>query len=308
MFEGYLIRERLGAGGMGVVYRARHPRLKRDVALKVLHEQWAHDPGTRAAFDREAALVSQLEHPNIVQVYDRSAPEEEALWLSMRHITGGDVAALLKLAPNGLPVEQVVALVTDSAHALDHAHAVGILHRDVKPANLLVENDPRHGQKAVLTDFGIARAADSATTATSIAMSLPYAAPERFTAGPVDHRADIYSLGCTMFQLFIGQVPFPRNAPIEYMTAHLTAAIPSLRTRRPDLPAFLDTVIATVLAKDPAERYSSCQELVSDLLRAITATTLAPTRHEQAPAASGEDQKVVDARRVLIPRIRGIPH
>ncbi|MFE6863461.1 protein kinase [Nocardia sp. NPDC057668] len=295
MFEGYLIRERLGAGGMGVVYRAQHPRLKRDVALKVLHEQWSHDRSSRVAFDREAALVSQLDHPNIVQVYDRSAPGDEALWLSMRLIGGGDVATLLRGSPRGLPVEEVVALVSDAAYALDHAHAAGILHRDVKPANLLIEHDPRHGQKAVLTDFGIARAADSATTATSIAMSLPYAAPERFTAGQVDHRADVYSLGCTMFELLTGQVPFVRRAPIEFMTAHLTAAIPSLRDRRPDLPAFLDMVVATVLAKYPGERYSSCQELVTDLLRAVTATTSAPPPPE-APVAVWEDLQVFGAR------------
>ncbi|MFC7429922.1 serine/threonine-protein kinase [Nocardia tengchongensis] len=297
VFAGYLIKARLGAGGMGVVYLARHPRLKRDVALKVLHDQWAAEAGTRAAFDREAALVSQLDHPNIVQVYDRSDPGDEALWLSMRHIAGGDAAALLAGAPRGLPIEQVVALVTDTAHALDHAHAQGVLHRDVKPANLLLEHDPRHGQKTVLTDFGIARAADSATTATSVAMSLPYAAPERFTAGPVDHRADIYSLGCTMFQLLTGQLPFPRQAPIEFMTAHLTAAVPSAHALRPDLPVYLDAVIATALAKDPADRYHSGQELVADLRRAVTATTLAPPRAPATPPTVETNQELTDARR-----------
>ncbi|MRH87619.1 tetratricopeptide repeat protein [Nocardia sp. SYP-A9097] len=296
VFAGYVIKARLGAGGMGVVYLARHPRLKRDVALKVLHDQWAAEAGTRAAFDREAELASQLDHPNIVQVYDRSDPVDPALWLSMRHIAGGDATALLAAAPGGLPVEEVLALITDTAYALDHAHTHGVLHRDVKPANLLIEHDPRHGRKAVLTDFGIARAVDSATTATSIAMSLPYAAPERFGAGPVDHRADLYSLGCTMFQLFTGQVPFPARAPLEFMTAHLSAPVPSVRVLRPDLPVFLDAVIATVLAKNPADRYPSGQDLVADLRRAVTATTLAPPHAPATPPTVETDRKPSDTR------------
>ncbi|MFB7720186.1 serine/threonine-protein kinase, partial [Nocardia sp. NPDC056100] len=278
---------------MGVVYLARHPRLKRDVALKVLHDQWALDQGARAAFDREAALVSQLDHPNIVQVHDCSDPEDEALWLSMRHIAGGDAAALLAGTSGGLPIEQVIRLVTDTAHALDHAHAKGVLHRDVKPANLLLEQDPRHGQKAVLTDFGIARTADSATTVTGIAMSLPYTAPERFAAGSVDHRADIYSLGCTMFQLLTGQLPFPRQAPVEFMTAHLTAPVPSAHAIRLDLPVHLDSVIATALAKDAADRYPSGQALVADLLRAVTVTTLTPRSAAQFSAAPVDTSRLM---------------
>ncbi|MCU1645432.1 MAG: serine/threonine protein kinase [Nocardia sp.] len=292
VFAGYVIKARLGTGGMGVVYLARHPRLKRDVALKVLHEQWAAEAGTRAAFDREAELASQLDHPNIVQVYDRSDPGDRALWLSMRHIAGGDAAGLLAAAPGGLPAEEVLALIIDTAHALDHAHTHGVLHRDVKPANLLIEHDPRHGRIAVLTDFGIARAVGSATTATSVALSLAYAAPERFAYGPVDHRADIYSLGCTMFQLFTGQVPFPARAPIEFLTAHMSAPVPSVRILRPDRPVHVDAVIATALAKDPADRYPSCQELAADLVRAVTATTRAPS-----PAPVEEDREVAEARR-----------
>lgn len=151
----YVIERRIGAGGMGAVYLARHPRLKRVVALKVLYDGLGADRKVRRAFEREVELAARLDHPNIAAVYDRSGTDDEYLWLSMRHIVGGDLTGLLAREPAGLAPERVVRLIGDTARALDYAHGQGVLHRDVKPDNILVEEF--HGiERAVLTDFGIA--------------------------------------------------------------------------------------------------------------------------------------------------------
>ncbi|MEU0868795.1 serine/threonine-protein kinase [Nocardia brasiliensis] len=299
-FAGFTIERVLGAGGMGTVYLARHPRMPRRVALKVLTESFNADRKTRSAFDREARLAAGLEHPNIVSVYDRSAADDPALWLAMRYIDGGDAAGLLGDHPDGLAPERVVRLLTDAAHALDYAHAQGVLHRDVKPANLLIENDVRHGERAVLTDFGIARTLDDTVTLSGIAATFAYAAPERFSDAVADHRADVYSLGCTLFQLLTGQHPFSRKDQAAVIGAHLAAPPPTPRARRPDLPAALDTVIATAMAKSPRDRYDSCTALAEATARALAPAprpveTSRPepfsvsARHEPAPTtfASG---------------------
>ncbi|WP_063048047.1 serine/threonine-protein kinase [Nocardia vulneris] len=272
-FAGFTIERVLGAGGMGIVYLARHPRMPRRVALKVLTDSFHTDRKTRSAFDREARLAAGLEHPNIVSVYDRSAAEDPALWLAMRYIDGGDAAGLLGGHPDGLAPERVVRLLTDAAHALDYAHAQGVLHRDVKPANLLIEHDVRHGERAVLTDFGIARTLDDTVTLSGIAATFAYAAPERFSDAVADHRADVYSLGCTLFQLLTGQHPFPRKDQAAVIGAHLAAPPPTPRERRPDLPAALDIVIATAMAKSPGDRYDSCTALAEATAQALTRTS-----------------------------------
>ncbi len=259
----------LGAGGMGTVYLAQQPRLGRRVALKVLTETFGLDPKTRSAFDREAAVAARLDHPNIVPVYDRSPAGDPSLWLTMRYIDGGDVATLLDVNPGGLAPARAIRILADAARALDYAHAQGVLHRDVKPANLLIDNDQRHGERAVLTDFGIARTLDDTVTMSGIAVSFAYAAPERFTSADSDHRADIYSLGCTLFQLLTGQPPFPRKDQAAVVGAHLTAPPPAPRDVRPELPAELDAVIATALAKAPQERYSSCLALAEAATQAL---------------------------------------
>ncbi|MVU78233.1 protein kinase [Nocardia sp. ET3-3] len=189
-FAGYRIVRAIGSGGMGSVYLAEHLRLERVVALKVLHEKFTADPKARRAFEREATFAARLDHPNIFAVYDRSGSDDSTLWLSMRHIDGRDAVGLLLDEPDGLPAERAVRLITDAAHALDYAHGVGVLHRDVKPANLLIDHDPRAGERAVLTDFGIARTLDDTVTQSGLAATLAYAAPERFTNERADHRTD----------------------------------------------------------------------------------------------------------------------
>ncbi|MBO0856025.1 MAG: serine/threonine protein kinase, partial [Nocardia sp.] len=277
VFAGYTIEGLLGSGGVGVVYLARHPRLERRVALKVLSDMFAADPDAREAFDRETTLVARLEHPNIVTVHDRSGPEDPVLWLSMRHVTGGDADKLLTRTPEGLPPEQVVKLVSDVAEALDYAHDQGVLHRDVKPANLLLEPYPRHGQQALLSDFGIARRLEDTATRSSLSATFAYTAPERFRGERVDHRADIYSLGCTMFRLVTGRTPYPGTDQAAIMAGHLTEPPPAPTRMRPDLPPEWDGIIATALAKDPADRYPTCGELAAAARHAIGATPLSAT-------------------------------
>lgn len=269
-FAGFTIEAVLGKGGMGTVYLARQPRIQRRVALKVLAESFGATPKTRSSFDREAALAAGLDHPNIVAVYDRSAIDDPALWLTMRYIDGGDASALLDANPGGLAPERAVRLITGAAQALEYAHAHGVLHRDVKPGNLLIENDPRHGERAMLTDFGIARTLDDTVTMSGVAVSFAYAAPERFTNAPADHSADIYSLGCTLYQMLTGEPPFPHKDQAAVVGAHLTAPPPAPSELRPDLPAEMDAVIAAALAKAPRERYPSCMALAEAAAYALT--------------------------------------
>ncbi|MBY8854958.1 serine/threonine protein kinase [Nocardia sp. CA2R105] len=259
VFAGFTIERLIGVGGMGAVYLARHPRMDRRVAVKVVDDGAAADPQARKAFDRETALAAGLDHPNIVAVYDRSGPDDPALWLSMQYIDGGDANALLAAAPGGLPIDQVLRLIGDAARALDHAHSQGVLHRDVKPANLLVDRAGR----TLLTDFGIARSLDGTRTMTSVAATFAYAAPERFANLPGDQRADVYSLGCTLFELLTGRTPFPYADQAAVIAAHMTAAPPALSGIRRDLPPGLNEVIAIALAKDPDGRYRTCGDLAA---------------------------------------------
>ncbi|MFI5720295.1 serine/threonine-protein kinase [Nocardia sp. NPDC051750] len=259
MFAGYTIERRLGGGGMGVVYLAHHPRLPLHIALKVLNDSLAGNSDARKAFETEAELAAGLDHPNIVAIYDRSEPGDPVLWIAGRFIAGGDVAALLEAEPGGVDPDRAVRLIVGAAHALDFAHNRNVLHRDVKPANLLLANDPVHGEHVLLTDFGIARALDGTLTNSSVAASPPYVAPERFDpeqqTGP---RADQYSLGCTFYHLLTGQYPYPSEDWMAMALAHRVQPVPDPRALRPDLPVALTTVVATVLAKDPADRYPSC--------------------------------------------------
>ncbi|WP_153805286.1 serine/threonine-protein kinase [Nocardia sp. SYP-A9097] len=247
---GYVIVRALGGGRQGTVYLARHPRLPRGVALKVIHDGFSGDPKTRASFDREVELVSRLDHPNVVAVYDRNGLEDTHLWLSMRYVAGGDLAALLGGAPGGLDPDRAALLIAGTAQALDYAHGQGVLHRDVKPLNILLEHH-NGAERPVLTDFGIARALDDTVTASGIVATFAYAAPERFTSANVGHRSDVYSLGCTLFQLLTGYIPYPAKDPAAAIYAHVNEPIPSPRDRCPNLPPYLDAVLTTALAKNP---------------------------------------------------------
>ncbi|MFI9507951.1 serine/threonine-protein kinase [Nocardia sp. NPDC052566] len=211
-FEGYIIERQLGAGGMGRVYLARHPRLKRLIALKVLDEALADDPRVRYRFEQEAELAARLDHPNIVTVYDRNGAGSPGLWLSMKYVDGGDIAALIASRANGLDVHHAVQIITGAARGLDHAHRHGIVHRDVKPANLLIERDVEGGEHVLVTDFGIARALDDSTTTTGVVATIAYTAPSASVASRSTHaptstlsaaRSTNYSLAENLFRTAI---------------------------------------------------------------------------------------------------------
>jgi serine/threonine protein kinase, bacterial len=296
-FAGYTIVRLLGSGGMGEVYLAQHPRLPRRDALKVLPTALTADRDYRQRFSREADIAAELWHPHIVGIHDRGEFDGQ-LWLSMDYVEGTDAAELLRSGnPSGLPKALVFDIVSAVADALDYAHLRGLLHRDVKPANiLLTDGDPR-GRRITLADFGIARAIGdiSGLTATNMVMgTTAYAAPEQLMGADIDGRADQYALGCTAFHLLTGMAPYQNSNAAVVISQHLSAPPPSIGERRPDL-ADLSAAITKVLAKNPAERFASCSAFAAALTghqSVDTAATVAsratagPTARVAAPLVS----------------------
>jgi len=266
-FAGYTILRRLGSGGMAEVYLGQHPRLPRRDALKVMSEEITANTDFRKRFLREADLAATLWHPNIVQVHDRGEFEGH-LWISMDYVEGTDAAQLVKKRyPAGMPVEDVCAIVAAVADALDYAHKRGLLHRDVKPANILLTNPEDGKRRVLLADFGIARPIGdiSGLTATNFTVgTFAYAAPEQLMGADIDGRADQYALAATAFHLLTGAPPYQHSNPVAVISQHLKAAPPKLSSRRPDL-AHLDQVLLRALAKDPAKRFDRCRDFATKL-------------------------------------------
>ncbi|WP_227979614.1 serine/threonine-protein kinase [Nocardia spumae] len=304
-FAGYLIEGMLGRGGMGTVYLARHPRLPRRVALKVLDREVSADSERRRRFDQEADIVARLEHPGIVRVYDRGA-DAGHLWISMQYVHGTDTS---RLDRQSLTVERVLRIIAETGAALDYAHSKGVLHRDIKPANILVEApEAGRAERAVLTDFGIARLQDTDTELTvtgTLTATLAYASPEQLSGEPLDHRCDQYSLACTLFTLLSGRPPYAGTNPGQVVAGHVTKPIPRLTAVRTDLPPALDVVLARAMAKQPADRYDSCGEFVEETRKALRggsdAAYRAPVsdppdpRSARHPAQPGQSQPSVFA-------------
>ncbi|MER7451628.1 protein kinase [Nocardia beijingensis] len=269
IFAGYVVKRVLGHGGMGTVYLAQHPRLPRLTALKLLKRELYADADIRRRFEREADLVARLDHPNIVTVFDRGA-EDRQLWISMQYVPGADAscADVDVLAP-----WRAVQIVADTAAALDFAHANQVLHRDVKPANILLAKAPIGQQERVLlTDFGIAgiRGAESTIGSSgTITATLAFGAPEQLIGRPLDDRADQYSLACTLFWMLTGAPPYPGANPAAVVNSHLYAPIPVLSRARPGLPPALDPVLARAMAKRPDDRFASCAEFATAAKHAI---------------------------------------
>ncbi|MEU2035768.1 serine/threonine-protein kinase [Nocardia amamiensis] len=263
VFAGYVIKRVLGHGGMGTVYLAQHPRLPRLTALKLLKRELYADADIRRRFEREADLVARLDHPNIVTVFDRGA-EDQQLWISMQYVPGADASCVDVdvLAPG-----RAVQIIADTAAALDFAHANQVLHRDVKPANILLAKAPiGQPERVLLTDFGIAGVRGADTTIRSsgtITATLAFGAPEQLIGQPLDDRADQYSLACTLFWMLTGAPPYSGANPAALVNSHLYAPLPVLSRVRPGLPPALDPVLARAMAKRPADRFASCAEFAA---------------------------------------------
>ncbi|MBF6182733.1 serine/threonine protein kinase [Nocardia otitidiscaviarum] len=269
VFAGFTIERLLGQGGMGSVYLARHPRLGKLTALKLLNRELFADREVRARFEREADLVAQLDHPNIVAVYDRGS-EDAQLWISMQYVDGVDAASVQTAT---LPPERAVQIIEGVADALDYAHSKGVLHRDVKPANIMLARAVGgHGERVFLTDFGIARLREDSTHLTQAGMftaTLAYASPEQMTGGRLDHATDQYSLGCALYWLLTGIGPFDSPNPGEIISGHLHFMPHPASMRRPGLSPAVDAVIAKAMAKRPADRFHTCAEFAAAARRAL---------------------------------------
>jgi serine/threonine-protein kinase len=267
VFAGYTIQRLLGSGGMGEVYLVQHPRLPRQEALKILPASVSADPAYRQRFAREADIAASLWHSHIVAVHDRGEHDGQ-LWITMDYVEGTDASRLLRdRYPHGMPPKEVVDIVAAIADALDYAHERFLLHRDVKPANILL-SDPRHGERRiVLADFGIARGVDDSNglTATNMTVgSVAYAAPEQLTGKALDGRADQYALAATAFHLLIGTVPFGDSNPAVVIGNHLSSPPPTLSRLRDDL-GHMDSALATAMAKEPHRRFETCRDFATAL-------------------------------------------
>ncbi|MEW5810588.1 MAG: serine/threonine-protein kinase [Actinomycetota bacterium] len=296
VIAGYTVMRLLGAGGMGEVYLARHPRLPRNDALKVLSATVCADSEYRERFNREADIAATLWHPHIVAVHDRG-DFDGRLWLSMDHVEGTDAARLLaERYPGGMPPDLVVRIVTAVGEALDYAHARGLLHRDVKPANILIADPETDDERILLADFGIARRVGevSALTGTDMTVgTVAYSAPEQLTADKdIDGRADQYALAATAYQLLTGSPPFQHSNPAIVISSHLSARPPSIAEARPDLSG-LGGALEKALAKSPADRFDRC----IDFARALANRT-----GVAAPTVSADPQATMPASAVAGPR------
>ncbi|OBA77861.1 nuclease PIN [Mycobacterium sp. 1164966.3] len=273
-FAGYTILRPLGAGAMAEVYLALHPRLPRRDVIKVLAAPVTADSEFRERFNREADLAATLWHPHIVGVHDRGEFDGQ-LWISMDYVEGTDAARLLKERyQEGMPVDAVCEIIRAVAAALDYAHTRGLLHRDVKPANILLAHPDTEERRILLADFGVARHLGniSGITETNVAVgTVAYAAPEQLTGSNIDGRADQYALAATAFHLLAGVPPFQHANPVAVISQHLHVDPPRLSDYRPEL-AYLDDVFVQALAKKPEDRFESCRAFSAVLRGQIAGT------------------------------------
>ncbi len=274
----------LGRGGMGVVYRATQVSLERPVALKVIAPELTGSEDFRERFKRESRLAASIDHPNVIPVYE-AGEADELLYLIMRFVDGTDLRALID-DEGPLEPGRAASLTAQVAGALGAAHRRELIHRDVKPANVLVTG---HGdsEHAYLTDFGIAREVQATGGLTKTGMvvgTLDYIAPERIQDGGGDGRSDVYALGCVLYEALTGSVPFPRDSDVPKMYAHLSEPAPSAREKRPETPEPFSQIAQRAMAKDPAERFATADEMGAALMRA--APEEPPTAATQAVAPS----------------------
>jgi serine/threonine protein kinase len=286
-FAGYRLRAVVGRGGMSVVYQAENPRLGSVVALKVLAPEIATDDVFRARFLEESRIAASLNHPNVIPIYDMG-PCDDLLYIAMRYVAGTDLRALLKKHSPLAPADSIF-LTGQAARALDAAHRKGLVHRDVKPGNLLIEHgqdgDPDH---VYLSDFGITKymlSRSGLTKTGEFLGTIDYVAPEQIQETPVDGRADEYSLGCVLYECLTGRVPFPKERDAAIIWAHVEEMPPPPSALEPELPAAVDDVFSRVLAKKPDDRYATCREFV-DAARASLGIAATQTGTSNQPKPS----------------------
>ena len=286
---GYRLRGVLGRGGMSVVYEAENPRLGSTVALKVLAPELATNDLFRARFLRESRIAASLNHPNVIPIYDMGA-HEDLLFIAMRYVVGADLRAVLK-AKRALTPDQALLLIGQAGRALDAAHRNGLVHRDVKPGNILIErgsDDESEPDHVYLSDFGLSKhaASRSGLTATGEFMgTIDYISPEQIRGHPVDGRADIYSLGCVLYECLTGRVPFSKDINAAVIWAHVEEMPTAPSSVQPTLPPSIDHALAKAMAKDPADRYATCRELIAAARAALPGAT--PAVPHSATVLSG---------------------
>jgi serine/threonine protein kinase len=309
---GYRLERQIGAGGMAVVFLARDERLQRQVALKILDPALAADEEFRNRFIRESRAAAAVDDPNIIPIFE-AGEADRVLFIAMRYVPGGDVRTLVRTT-GPLSAGRALAIISPVASALDAAHGAGLVHRDVKPANMLVDVRPGRPYHVYLSDFGLSKGVMTSLGPTISGQFLGtpgYSAPEQMEGKPVDGRADQYSLACAAFEILTGETPFPRDQVTAVIWAHMVEPPPTLTSRRPGLPPAVDRVLARALAKVPRDRYASCREFADALRETLglapydsgvglipptghrsTGARPAPTHHEAPPTVPAHPDSV----------------
>ncbi|MEU7721552.1 serine/threonine-protein kinase [Streptomyces tibetensis] len=294
---GYRIEQEIGRGGMAVVYRARDLRLERTVALKLLAPELARNDTFRRRFTHESRAAAAIDHPHIVPVFE-AGETDGVLYIAMRYVPGSDLRHVLD-REGPMPSATALRVAAQVASALDAAHDHGLVHRDVKPGNILVARgtDTDHPEHVYLTDFGLTKKSLSLTGFTTVGQfvgTLDYVAPEQISGKPVDARCDVYGFACVVFETLAGHPPFLRDDDMALLWAHQYDEPPPLTEDRPDLDPRVDPVLAQALAKSPDDRYPSCLAFVA-ALRAATAggetgAPRMPTRVDRQLPGTGEER------------------
>jgi serine/threonine protein kinase len=317
-FAGYRIERRLGRGGMGILYLALEPGLQRRVALKLIAPEAAEEEVFARRFAEESRIAASIEHPNVVPIY--AAGEQDGVaWIAMRYVSGSDLGR--RLARDGrLEPAHAVALIAQIGNGLDAIHAAGLVHRDVKPANVLLSGEDG-AEHAYITDFGVARnlATRSGLTQTGrFVGTIDYVAPEQISGGEIDARVDVYALGCLLYKLLTGQVPFPREGEAARLYAHLNDPPPAPSMYAPGVSMALDDVVARAMSKQPGDRYPSAGDLGRAAEAALSggaaaipertvATGAAATREASTRPAGTESATEVSGARPVPPATESPP-